>query len=141
MSYAYQWVRAASGGRGDGHPPAPQVVNLHGASGLTWTASSECGCRSPTTIGNAETLTSDATAAVIVAQVTVSFGAANYTATEGSGSATVAVVLDKDPHRTLKISADEGAGRGRGCRRLRGAGRRLSSTPVGRVQGRDRGGV
>ena len=62
--------------------------------------------------GNAETLTSDATAAVIVAQVTVSFGAANYTATEGSGSATVAVVLDNDPHRTLKIPLTKASGGG-----------------------------
>ena len=62
--------------------------------------------------GNAETLTSEATAAVIVAQVTVSFGAANYTAREGGAAATVTVVLDKDPHRrvTVPLTATPGGG-------------------------------
>ena len=51
---------------------------------------------------NAETLTSDATPAAIVAQVTVSFGAAAYTAAEG-GSVTVTVELSADPERSVTI--------------------------------------
>ena len=52
---------------------------------------------------NHESLTSGATPAVIVAQVTVRFGRTAYSATEGGTAATVTVVLDKNPHRTLTI--------------------------------------
>ena len=113
VSYEYQWVRVASGGR---------ETDIPGARSSTYTAQaadvdSQLRVRVSFTDdnGNAETLTSDATAAVIVAQVTVSFGAAIYTATEGSASATVAVVLDKDPHRTVTVPLTDTPGGGAGA--------------------------
>ena len=112
VSYAYKWVRVASGGRETG---------ISGATSDTYTVqAAEVGSQLKVEVsftddnGNAETLTSEATAAVIVAQVTVSFGAANYTAREGGAAATVTVVLDKDPHRTLTVplTATPGGGAG-----------------------------
>ena len=101
VSYAYQWVRVASGGR---------ESDIRGARSSTYTAQpgdvdSRLKVRVSFTddAGNPETLTSNATAAVIVAQVTVRFGGSVYTATEGGASARVTVVLDKDPHRRLTV--------------------------------------
>ena len=99
--YAYQWVRVASGGA---------ETNIRGARSSTYTAQpgdvdSRLKVRVSFTddAGNPETLTSNATAAVIVAQVTVRFGGSVYSATEGGASARVTVVLDKDPHRRLTV--------------------------------------
>ena len=101
VSYAYRWLRVDSGG---------QAANISGATSDTYTVqASDVGSQLKVRVsftddnGNAETLTSEATAAVIVAQVTVSFGAANYTAREGGAAATVTVVLDKDPHRRVTV--------------------------------------
>ena len=54
--------------------------------------------------GNPESLISAPTAVVTVAQVKVSFGLAAYGAAEGGRAAGVQIVLDKDPHRTVRIS-------------------------------------
>ena len=99
--YAYRWVRVASGGA---------ETDISGARSSTYTAQagdvdSQLKVRVSFTDdrNNAETLPSDATTAVILAQVTVRFSGTVYVAREGGAAATVTVVLDKDPHRTLKI--------------------------------------
>ena len=108
--YTYQWVRVASGGA---------ETDISGARSSTYTVQasdvdSQLSVRVSFTDdnGNAETLTSDATPAAIVAQVTMSFGGSVYSATEGGVAATVTVVLDKDPHRTLTIPLTTTPGRG-----------------------------
>ena len=99
--YAYQWVRVASGGA---------ETDIPGARSSTYTVqAADVGSQLKVRVSftddrdNPETLTSDATPAAIVAQVTVSFGGSVYSATEGGAAATVTVVLDKDPHRTLTV--------------------------------------
>ena len=99
--YSYQWLRVDSGG---------QAVNISGATSDTYTVqAADAGKRLAVRVGftdddnNRETLTSDATEVVIVAQVTVSFEATAYQAAEGGQGATIGVVLDKDPHRPLRI--------------------------------------
>ena len=99
--YVYQWVSVASGG---------VETDIPGATSSTYTAQagdvdSQLKVRVSFTDdkGNAESLTSHTTAAVIVAQVTVRFGATVYSAREGGAAATVTVVLDKDPYRALTI--------------------------------------
>ena len=112
VSYAYQWVRVASGGVETDIPSATSagytvtVGDVGDAFKLTVTFTDDK--------GNPEALTSHATAAVIVAQVTVSFGAAVYGAAEGGLAADVQIVLDKDPHRTVTIplTATPGGGAG-----------------------------
>ena len=100
VGYAYQWVRVASGG---------VETDIPGARSSTYTVQvsdvdSQLKVRVSFTDdeNNAETLTSDATPAAIVAQVTVSFGAAAYMAAEG-GSVTVTVELSADPERSVTI--------------------------------------
>ena len=101
VSYAYQWLRVASGGA---------ETNIRGAMSSTYTAQAgDVDSRLRVRVsftddkGNAEMLTSNATAAVVVAQVTVRFGGSVYSATEGGAAARVTVVLDKDPHRRLTV--------------------------------------
>ena len=110
--YVYQWVRVASGG---------VETDIPGATSSTYTAQAhDVDSRIKVRVSftddesNAETLTSNATAAVIVAQVTVRFGATFYGATEGGPAATVTVILDKDPHRTVTVplTATPGGGAG-----------------------------
>ena len=108
--YAYQWVRVASGGR---------ETDIPGARSSTYTAQagdvdSQLRVRVSFTDdkGNRETLTSNATEAVIEAQVTVRFGGSVYSATEGGASARVTVVLDKDPHRRLTVPLTNTPGSG-----------------------------
>ena len=108
--YSYQWLRVDSGG---------QAVNISGAASDTYRVqAADVGKQLKIRVAftdddnNMETLTSDATEGVIVTQVSVSFGAAVYQAEEGGQRATVVVVLDKEPHRTLRIplSASPGGG-------------------------------
>ena len=108
--YVYQWVRVASGGA---------ETHIPGARSSTYTVqAADVGSQLKVRVSftddrdNTETLTSDATPAAIVAQVTVSFAGSVYSATEGGASATVMVVLDKDPHRTLKVPLTKAPGRG-----------------------------
>ena len=99
--YEYQWLRVDAGG---------QAATISGATSPTYTVQGadvgrQLTVRVSFTDDNntVEELTSDATETVIVTQVTVSFGAGSYDAEEGGLRATVQVVLDKDPHRTLRI--------------------------------------
>ena len=108
--YAYQWVRVASGG---------VETDIPGARSSTYTAqAADVGSQLKVRVSftddrdNPETLPSDATPAAIVAQVTVSLAGSVYSATEGGVAATVTVVLDKDPHRTLTIPLTTTPGRG-----------------------------
>ena len=108
--YVYQWVRVASGGA---------ETHIPGARSSTYTVqAADVGSQLKVRVSftddrdNPETLTSDATPAAIVAQVTVSFAGSVYSATEGGASATVMVVLDKDPHRTLTIPLTKAPGGG-----------------------------
>ena len=108
--YAYQWVRVASGGA---------ETDISGARSSTYTAQpgdadSQLKVRVSFTDdeNNAETLPSDATTAVILTQVTVRFGRTAYSAREGGAAATVTVVLDKNPHRALKIPLTKAPGGG-----------------------------
>ena len=102
VSYAYQWVRVASGG---------QETDISGATSAVYTviAVGDVGDAFKLRVtftddkGNPESLTSAPTAVATVAQVKVSFGAAAYGATEGGLAATVQIVLDKDPHRRVSI--------------------------------------
>ena len=101
VSYAYQWVRVASGA---------QETDIVGATSAAYTVTQGdvgVALKVKTTFndekGNRESLTSASTVLVIVAQVKVSFGAAAYAAAEGGPAVTVTVVLDKDPHRTVTI--------------------------------------
>ena len=66
--------------------------------------------------GTLETLTSAATATVTVIPVTVFFGAAGYTATEGGAAAQVAVLLSAAPLRqlTIALTATPAGGAGAG---------------------------
>ena len=125
--YAYQWVRVASGGR---------EMDIPGARSSTYTAQagdvdSQLRVRVSFTDdkGNPETLTSNATEAVVVAQVTVRFGGSVYSATEGGASARVTVILDKDPHRRLTVPLTNTPGRARLPPTTTRRRRRLSSTP------------
>ena len=120
VSYSYQWLRVDAGG---------QASNISGATSDTYTVqAADVGSQLKVRVSftddrnNHEMLTSHATAGVILAQVTVRFGGSVYSATEGGASATVTVVLDKDPHRKVDGPANGYPGRGRGCRRLHGAG-------------------
>ncbi len=111
--YAYQWLRGNSGG---------QAATISGATSATYRVQ-------PADVGRPlkvrvsftdddstmEALTSDATEAVIVTQVTVSFGAGGYAAEEGGQRATVQVQLDKDPHRTLRVPLRATTGGGAGA--------------------------
>ena len=108
--YVYQWVRVASGGA---------ETDISGARSSTYTVqAADVGHQLKVRVSftddgnNHESLTSDATPAAIVAQVTVSFAGSVYSATEGGASATVMVVLDKDPHRTLTIPLTKAPGGG-----------------------------
>ena len=108
--YVYQWVRVASGGA---------ETDIPGARSSTYTVqAADVGSQLKVRVSftddrdNPETLTSDATPAAIVAQVTVSFAGSVYSAREGGASATVMVVLDKDPHRTLKVPLTKAPGGG-----------------------------
>ena len=108
--YAYRWVRVAAGG---------QAVDISGATSSTYTAqAADVGGRLKVRVSftddddNTETLTGGATGEVIPAQVTVSFGAADYTAAEGGAAATVTVILDKDPHRRLTVPLTAAPGGG-----------------------------
>ena len=101
VSYTYQWVRVASGG---------QETDISGAMSAVYTMTvGDVGdaFRLRVTFtddkGNPESLTSEPTAVVTVAQVKVSFGLAAYGATEGGPVAEVQIVLDKDPHRRVSI--------------------------------------
>ena len=108
--YEYQWLRVDSGG---------QAAAISGATSADYTVqAADVGRRLSVRVSfsdddnNVETLTSDATEAVIVTQVTVSFDARGYQAEEGGQRATVRVVLDKDPHRTLRIPLHAATGGG-----------------------------
>ena len=108
--YSYQWLRVDSGG---------QAANISGATSATYAVqAADVGKRLAVRVSfvddedNAETLTSDATEGVIVAQVTVSFEATAYQAEEGGQPAAVTVVLDKEPHRTLVIPLHGASGGG-----------------------------
>ncbi len=110
--YSYRWLRVDSGG---------QAVDISGATSDTYTVqAADVGKRLAVRVSftddedNGETLTGDPTEAVIVAQVTVSFEATAYQAEEGSQGATVRVVLDKEPHRTLVIPLHDAPGGGAG---------------------------
>ena len=99
--YEYQWPRVASGG---------QASTISGATSDTYTVQpADVGRQLKVRVSftdddsTMEELTNDATDGVIVTQVRVSFGAGGYEAEEGGQRATVTVVLDKDPHRTLRI--------------------------------------
>ncbi len=99
--YDYQWLRVDAGG---------QAAPIAGATSATYSVqAADVGKRLAVRVSftdddsNLETLTSDVTAAAMVTQVTVSFGAGGHAAAEGGGRATVKVMLDKDPHRTLRI--------------------------------------
>ena len=99
--YSYQWLRVGSGGR---------AADISGATSDTYTVQgADVGERLAARVAftddesNVETLTGDATEVVVVAQVAVSFEATAYQAEEGGQRAAVRVVLDKDPHRTLRI--------------------------------------
>ena len=99
--YAYQWLRVDAGG---------QTATVSGATSADYTVqTADVGRQLMVQVSftddesTMETLTSDATEAVIVTQVTVSFDAGGYAAEEGGQRATVKVQLDKDPHRTLRI--------------------------------------
>ena len=99
--YSYQWLRVGSGG---------QAADISGATSDTYTVQgADVGERLAARVAftddesNVETLTGDATEVVVVAQVAVSFEATAYQAEEGGQRAAVRVVLDKDPHRTLRI--------------------------------------
>ena len=108
--YAYRWVRVASGGA---------ETDIPGARSSTYTVqAADVGSQLKVRVSftddrnNHESLTSGATRAVIVAQVTVSFAGSVYSATEGGASATVTVVLDKDPHRKLTVPLTNAPGGG-----------------------------
>ena len=110
--YSYRWVRVASGGA---------ETDIPGARSSTYTVhAADVGSQLKVRVSftddenNMETLTSEATTGVIVSQVTVSFEATAYQAEEGGQGATVKVVLDKEPHRTLRIPlrATQGGGAG-----------------------------
>ena len=108
--YEYQWLRVDSGA---------QAAAISGATSASYTVQgADVGRRLLVRVSfsdddnNVETLTSDATDVVIVTQVTVSFGAGSYQAEEGGQQATVKVVLDKDPHRTLRIPLHAATGGG-----------------------------
>ena len=110
--YEYQWLRVDSGG---------QAAAISGATSADYTVQgADVGRRLAARVSftdddnTVETLTSDATDAVIVTQVTVSFGATAYAAEEGGEGVTVRVVLDKDPHRTLRIPLHAATGGGAG---------------------------
>ena len=100
VGYAYQWVRVASGGvetdipgaRSSTYTVQVSDVDSHLKVRLSFTDDEN----------NAETLTSDATPAAMVAQVTVSFGQAAYSVAEG-GSVIVTVELSADPERSVTI--------------------------------------
>ena len=110
--YAYRWVRVASGGA---------KTDISGATSDTYRVQvADVGKQLMVRVSftddqnNMQTLTSEATTGVIVSQVTVSFEATAYQAEEGGHGATVKVVLDKEPHRTLNIPlrATQGGGAG-----------------------------
>ncbi len=108
--YKYQWLRVDAGG---------QAATISGATSPTYTVQGadvgrQLTVRVSFTDDNntVEELTSDATEAVMVTQVTVSFGAGGYAAAEGGQRATVKVMLDKDPHRTLRIPLHAATGGG-----------------------------
>ena len=108
--YAYQWLRVDSGG---------QAAPISGATSADYTVQAvDVGRQLRVRVSftddesNRETLTSDATDAVILTQVTVSFGAGGYAAEEGGKQATVRVMLDKAPHRTLRIPLHAATGGG-----------------------------
>ena len=112
VSYAYQWVRVAPGGR---------ERDISGATSAAYTVTAgDVGNAFKLRVtfdddkGNPESLTSAPTATVAVAQVEVSFGAAAYGAAEGGAAATVQVALDKDPHRrvTIPLTSTPGGGAG-----------------------------
>ena len=110
--YSYQWLRVGSGGR---------AADISGATSDTYTVQgADVGERLAARVAftddesNVETLTGDATEVVVVAQVAVSFEATAYQAEEGGQRAAVRVVLDKDPHRTLRIPLRAAPGGGAG---------------------------
>ena len=101
VSYVHQWVRVASGGR---------ETNIVGETSAVYTVTvGDVGNAFKLKVtftddkGNPESAESAPTAVATVAQVNVSFGAAAYGAAEGGPAATVTVVLDKDPHRSVVI--------------------------------------
>ena len=102
VSYVYQWVRVASGGGESDIPGATSdgytttVGDVGDAFKLRVTFTDDK--------GNPESLTSAPTAVVTVAQVKVSFGLAAYGVAEGGPAVEVQIVLDKDPHRRVRIS-------------------------------------
>ena len=112
VSYAYQWVRVATNS---------QESDISGATSTEYTVqSTDVGSQLKVRVSfsddkdNPETLASDATADVIVTQVRISFGATSYHAEENGQVAAVSVVLDKNPHRTLRISLRAMPGGGAG---------------------------
>ncbi len=111
--YAHQWLRGNSGG---------QASTISGATTATYRVQpADVGRQLTVRVSftdddsTMEELTSDATEAVIVTQVTVSFGAGGYAAEEGGQRATVQVQLDKDPHRTLRVPLRATTGGGAGA--------------------------
>ena len=110
--YEYQWLRVDSGG---------QAAIISGATSATYVVlGADVGRQLAVRVSfsddgsTRETLTSDATAAIILTQVTVSFGASGYQAEEEGERAVVTVMLDKDPHRTLRIPLHAATGGGAG---------------------------
>ena len=112
-TFSYQWL--ASDGTTD--------ADIQGATAASYTlVAADAGKSIKVRVsftdggGTLETLTSAATATITVVPVTVFFGAAGYSATEGGAAAQVAVLLSAAPLRQLTNRADRDAGR-RGRRR------------------------
>ncbi len=110
--YEYQWLRIDAGGLADSIPGATSATYAVQAGDVGRLLRVRVSFTDDD--NTLETLTSDATEAVIVTQVTVSFGAGGYAAEEGGERATVKVMLDKDPHRTLRIPLHAATGGGAG---------------------------